>query len=108
MRKIFALIICTLLLASCGSAAAHPGQPTPDSAAPPGNFLWVGATEAMFLAWVNNKGSLSGQTQDARIQAGFNGSEQVNSTNGSFTGTLTNRHLNLHFERLSRSAPTTT
>ena len=97
MRKYFALIICALLLASCGSATAHPGQPTPDPAAPPGNFLWASNTEAMFLAWVNNNGNLSGQTQDARIQAGFNNSEQVNSTHGSFTGTLINGQVNLNF-----------
>ena len=97
MRKYFALIICALLLASCGSATAHPGQPTPDSAAPPGNFLWVGTNEAMFLAWVNNNGSLSGQTQDARIQVDSNGNEQVSSTHSSFTGTLTNGQVNLNF-----------
>ena len=97
MRKYFALIICALLLASCGSAAAHPGQPTPDPAAPPGNFLWVGNAEAMFLAWVNNNGNLSGQTQDAQIQTGFNGNEQVNSTHGSFTGTLSNGQVSLDF-----------
>lgn len=97
MRKYFALIICVLLLASCGSAAAHPGQPTPDPAAPPGNFLWVGTNEAIFLAWVNNNGSLSGQTQDARIQTNYNGNQQVNSTHGSFTGTLSNGRVILNF-----------
>src|SRR5260370_20384014 len=100
MRKILIILVCTFLLASCGSTTASPseaGQATPDSAAPPGNFLWKGDTEAMFLAWVDNNGSLSGQTQDARIQTITPGNEQVSSTHGSFTGTLTSNQVNLDF-----------
>jgi hypothetical protein len=100
MRKILIILVCTFLLASCGSTTVSPseaGQATPDSAAPPGNFLWKGDTEAMFLAWVDNNGSLSGQTQDARIQTITPGNEQVSSTHGSFTGTLSSNQVNLDF-----------
>ncbi len=95
-----------LLLASCGQGEANNisapsstvvvGTVTPDSSAPPGNFLYSSSTEAIFLAWVNTNGSLSGQTQDAKVQF-TNGSEQVSSTHGSFTGTLTNGQVNLNF-----------
>ena len=72
-------------------------MPTPDSAAPPGNFLYSGSIEAIFLAWVNTNGSLSGQTQDARLQNNTNGNEQISSTHGSFTGVLTNGQVSLNF-----------
>ncbi len=95
-----------LLLASCGQGEANNisapsstvvvGTVTPDSSAPPGNFLYSSYTDAIFLACVNTNGSLSGQTQDAKVQF-TNGSEQVSSTHGSFTGTLTNGQVNLNF-----------
>jgi hypothetical protein len=58
--------------------------------------MYSSSSEAMFLAWVNTNNNLSGQTQDAKIQTN-NGSEQVNSTHGSFTGTLSNGQVSLSF-----------
>ncbi len=107
IEKVLMCFICLLLLAACGSngskssssaSSARSGNiPTPNPAAPPGNFLYSGTTEAIFLAWVNTSGSLSGQTQDARLQSNNYGSEQVNSTHGSFTGVLTNGQVSLNF-----------
>lgn len=103
MRKTLVCIAACFLfvLASCGSGQtsatpALPGTVTPDSSAPPGNFLYSSSTEAIFLAWVNSNGNLSGQTQDAKVRI-TSGVEQVSSTHGSFTGTLTNGQVNLNF-----------
>jgi hypothetical protein len=99
-----------LLLSACGqsrtsnptsatpSGGQHLGKTTPtaNSNAPPGSFLLINGTEAMFLAWVNTNGNLAGQTQDARIAA-ENNVEQIKSVHGSFTGTLTNSQVALNF-----------
>jgi len=88
-----------LLLTACGSPAASIASQTPTANpnAPPGNFLYTSSTEAMFLAWVNNNGDLSGQTQDAQYGTDSNGNSIVNSTHGSFTGTLSNDQVSLNF-----------
>ncbi len=107
MKKILvALVACSLLLTSCG-ATTRPATvtnpfsagntPTANPNAPPGNFLYTSSTEAMFLAWVNDNGALSGQTQDAQYGTDSYGNEIVNSTHGSFTGTLSNDQVSLNF-----------
>src|SRR6266496_2276517 len=107
MKKILvALVACSLLLTSCG-ATTRPATvtnpfsagntPTANPNAPPGNFLYTSSTEAMFLAWVNNNNALSGQTQDAQYGTDSNGNSMVNSTHGSFTGTLSNDQVSLNF-----------
>ena len=75
------------------------GTVTPNPNAPPGNFLWSSQTEAMFLAWVDDSGSLSGQTQDARIVTDQSNQsfQDVTSTQGSFHGTLTSSQVSLDF-----------
>ncbi len=107
MRKILVCIICMMLFVACASNGSKSSSstsptgsgstPTPNPAAPPGNFLYSGSIEAIFLAWVNTNGNLSGQTQDARLQSNNDGSTQVKSTHGSFTGVLTNGQVSLIF-----------
>ncbi len=99
MIEVFLCITCMLLLTACGSPAANIASQTPTANpnAPLGNFLYTGSTEAMFLAWVNNNGALSGQTQDVQYGTDSNGNSIVNSTHGSFTGTLSNDQVSLNF-----------
>ena len=109
MKKILvALVACALLLllTSCGPATNNTtsatnqtagSTPTANPNAPPGNFLYTSSVEAMFLAWVNNNGALSGQTQDAQYGTDSNGNSIVNSTHGSFTGTHSNDQVSLNF-----------
>lgn len=107
VKKILVVLVaCVLLLTSCGATirpatVTNPfsagNTPTANPNAPPGNFLYTSSVEAMFLAWVNNNGALSGQTQDAQYGTDSNGNTIVNSTHSSFSGTLSNDQVSLNF-----------
>src|SRR5438046_9134732 len=81
-----ALVACSLLLTSCG-ATTRPATvknpfsagntPTANTNAPPGNFLYTSSSEAMFLAWINDNGALSGKTHSAQYGTDSSGNEIV-------------------------------